>query len=101
MAGKGAPKKDFVQCAHCGNQQAKDILNLDGFNLSENIGKSLMCRISCPCGVSTKLCETKSDLQEVWNSRPKKPFIKPVLKVTHSGPRGAEPGTEASKQGPF
>lgn len=97
MAGKGAPKKEFVQCAHCGRQNDTE----KGFVVSKEIGATLMCRISCPCGVMTKLCNTIGDLQAVWNSRPKKPFVQPVLKVTHSGPRGAEPGTEASKQGPF
>lgn len=104
MSGKGAPKKEFVQCAHCGRQNDK----LEGFAVSINIGKSLMCRISCPCGIMTKLCETRGDLQSVWNSRPKKPFVQPVVSVKHAGPRGVEPGTvnaenakNTKKQGPF
>lgn len=89
---RGAPKKDFFQCAHCGrDMQTKE--NLDGFVYRTDIGPHMMEQISCPCGFITKLCPDKYALQRVWNSRPNKPFEPERIKVKHPPARGMEPGT--------
>lgn len=83
-----APKKDFYNCAHCGRPMSAK----SGDNGYVYIVKSdkMMHQISCPCGMLTKLCQTKGQLQEVWNSKPKKPFEAEKIILKYPPPRGAQ-----------
>ena len=78
---------DFHQCGHCGRKQSSET-NPDGFVLSF---VSTCFRIACPCGIMTRLCQTKQDLQVLWNSRVAKPWRAPVIRVKHPPARGQEP----------
>lgn len=75
--------KDFIQCSHCG---AKD----EGENsfTVRRFEKSGCWQLSCPCGIMTKLCMTKDELQSVWNSRPGKKVEVPVVEVKHPPVKG-------------
>jgi hypothetical protein len=84
-----APAKEFSSCPHCGRNQVS-AAKPDGFLVVE----AANCwRIACPCGIMTRLAQTRDMLQEIWNSRSNKPWERPKISVTHPGPRGAEPGT--------
>jgi len=93
------PKKDFYNCAHCGRAMTVDA-DKDGYHYNVKSDAS-MHQISCPCGIMTKLCETKGDLQEIWNSKPKKKFVQEKIKITHPAPRGSKNDDEKlTKDGP-
>jgi hypothetical protein len=89
------PKKEYIQCAHCGRKQQKinDSKQSDGF-IVKRVKEGKFYMISCPCGIITKLCHEKYELQAVWNSRPKKPFEPPQLTVKHPAPRGMSKGDQ-------
>jgi hypothetical protein len=66
--------------------------------MRDQIGSRLMHQIQCPCGVMTRLCETRDILLVVWNSTGRKRLKAHKIEIKYPGPRGAEPGTEAEKQ---
>jgi len=85
-------KKEWKQCSHCGREVNSNINPL-GFKVKTTGSGSM--QIACPCGIMTKLCKTKEELQKVWNSRPGKLIaLKGTgIKVKHPSARGMEPGT--------
>ena len=99
-----APKKDFYQCAHCGRRNEYEQKEMDptrkGFKVQEVSGRY---RIACPCGIMTKLCQTKEHLKVLWNSKANKPYASEVLsaEITHPPTRGMEPDTVHGKGKPF
>ena len=83
------PKKEFYNCAHCGRGMAADETQ-DGYQYRKP-ADGIMHQISCPCGIITRMCKRKEELQVVWNSKPKKPFVPEEIKVTHMPARGTQP----------
>jgi len=73
-------RKDFLRCKSCGRQQPADDPD-NGFKVV--ITTTGSHKISCPCGIMTKLCPTKQHLQSVWNSAPGKPVPLPKVEVKH------------------
>lgn len=92
------PKKDWKQCPFC-KRNEKTEKNEDGFSVVV-VGDKALWQLRCPCGIMTKLCMTKRDLQVVWNSRNGKAYEPPQISVTHPPVRGTEPGT-VNAQGGF
>ena len=77
-----AAKKDFTQCPHCGRQQDES----EGTAVTDAGFRYLVTtnawhRISCFCGVMTRLFRFKAQLQSCWNSRPGKPVKMPTVQV--------------------
>ena len=83
------PKKDFYNCAHCGRTMSATEGD-DGYNYRKP-ADGIMHQISCPCGIMTKMCKKKGELQEVWNSKPKKSFVAEKITVKHPPARGTQP----------
>ena len=83
---------DFFSCLHCGTPEE---------NLHHKVTSSAKHMLACPCGIFTKLCDNKFELQEVWNSTPNKPWTRPEVTVTHPDPRGSETMSEAEKKDVF
>ncbi len=73
-----AKAKDYLNCTHCGRSDATGTEE-PGFKIviTANAGRY----IPCPCGMITKLCQTAEELKVVWNSRPSKPYVPPVISV--------------------
>ena len=67
---------DLMSCPHCGAKVAADMEH--GF-VVRDIDAHYM--ITCPCGISTKICQTSEHLKKVWNSRRNKPYVMQKIEV--------------------
>jgi len=73
-----AKAKEFRDCTHCG---ASDATGTDEAGFKVIMTKQARRYISCPCGIMTRICPDIESLKEVWNSRPGKRYVKPVIEV--------------------
>jgi len=86
-----AARKKWRQCTHCGVEEQS---NTNPFGFKVRVFTETSMKISCPCGMETRLCKSEAEMDAVWNSRPKKLIPRPErIQVKHAGPRGMEPGT--------
>lgn len=85
---------EWGECAHCGRLERQDD-NPGGFDYIVNAAACHV--IICPCGIFTRPCNTKDELQACWLSRPGKQVLPTTIKVKHPPPRGMRRGQEKEK----